>query len=98
MLSSRWNSWGTTSSCSITPRTSVWAWFTDATTATTACSNPSFPENMPARRPALVVFQGGASLSPTRLEQVVDDAQQAATLDLLQRAAASRAFEQAFLV
>ena len=48
--------------------------------------------------PALIVFQGGASDSPTALEDLVDRAQQAATADLLQRAAATGAFGQAFLV
>jgi CTP:molybdopterin cytidylyltransferase MocA len=53
---------------------------------------------MSAPRPALVVFQGGASLSPTPLETLVDEAQQAATLDLLQRGATSGLFDQIFLV
>lgn len=49
-------------------------------------------------RPALVVFQGGASDSPASLESLVLDAQRAATLDLLALASSTGAFERAFLV
>jgi hypothetical protein len=48
--------------------------------------------------PALVIFQGGASASASPLERLVSDAQAAATLDLLARAASSGAFAQALLV
>jgi hypothetical protein len=48
--------------------------------------------------PALVVFQGGVSLSASPLERLVAEAQQAATLDLLAAASASGAYERAFLV
>src|SRR5437879_774863 len=49
-------------------------------------------------RPALLVFQGGPSPSASAPERLVADAQSAATLDLLARAAASGAFTQAFLI
>jgi hypothetical protein len=53
---------------------------------------------MAQNRPALVIFQRGASLSASHLERLVGDAQAAATLDLLTRAASSGAFARAILV
>ena len=53
---------------------------------------------MAQTRPALVIFQGGASASASPLERLVSDAQAAATLDLLARAASSGAFAEAFIV
>ena len=48
-------------------------------------------------RPALIVFQGGASLI-SGLEDAVTAAQAASTLDLLTHAARTGAFSRAFLV
>src|SRR2546425_432349 len=53
---------------------------------------------MTSPHPTLLVFQAGASPAASPLEQLVSDAQAAATLDLLARASESGAFSQAFLV
>lgn len=53
---------------------------------------------MTPSRPALVVFQGGVSLSRSPLGRLVAEAHAAATLDLLSDAATSQAFSRAFLV
>jgi hypothetical protein len=52
----------------------------------------------PSVRPTLVLFQGGVSASDTPLERLVAAAQNAATLDLLLRAAQSGAFASVILV
>lgn len=49
-------------------------------------------------RPTLVLFQGGVSASDTPIERLVAASQNAATLDLLLRAAQSQAFASAILV
>lgn len=51
-----------------------------------------------SKRPTLIIFQGGASSSPSDLETLVTSAQRPATLDLLAAAAQSDAFAQAVLV